>query len=497
MQREEMRARLDAAHDPWDVLVIGGGATGLGCALDAAARGLKTALVEQFDFASGTSSRSTKLFHGGVRYLRGGHIQLVAQSLRERGTARREARALVRDTAFLVPAYRTGERLYYATGLRLYDWLARGAGDRSPRSRTVSRAEALQHAPTLRPEHLRGGVIYHDCQFDDARFALELARAAVACGATVLNYAPALTILRENGRVRGVTVRDDERGDEFEIRARVVVNAAGVYADTVRHLDRPGAPDMLRMSRGAHIVLERDFLPGDTAILVPRTDDDRVVFLIPWRDRVLVGTTDTPVGAPVHDPHATREDVDYLIEHARRYLSRGPALGDVRSAFAGLRPLPAARGRTANLRRDHRVEVAGNMVTICGGKWTTYRLMARDAIDAAVRAGALTPQRGPGNAPLAAPPASNARLEARVLAGSPLTEEDGLEVARLAREEMACTVEDVLARRTRSLFLDTRRACDAAAFVAGELARALGRDAAWTRQQVESFTALAARYLPG
>lgn len=492
MQRDTMRARLDAAREPWDVLVIGGGATGLGCALEAASRGLHTALVERLDFASGTSSRSTKLFHGGVRYLRGGHFQLVAQSLRERANARRQARDLVRETPFLIPAYRRGEGFYYGLGLRIYDRLARGDGSGS---RIVSREDALRLAPTLRPQGLRGGVVYYDDQFDDARFAVELARAAVACGATVMNYAPVRSLLVEGGRVAGAVVRDDLGGDEFEIRARVVVNATGVFADQVRRLARPSSGALLRLSRGAHIVLERSFLPGDAAVLVPRTDDNRVVFLIPWRERVLVGTTDTPVNEPSHAPACTNDDVDYLLEHASRYLSRAPGRADITSAFAGLRPLPAAKGRTANLRRDHRVEVADGLVTICGGKWTTYRLMARDAIAAAVRDAKLMP-RSVTLPALTAPADSNALLEASILAGRALSSDDALEIARLAREEMAVTVEDVLARRTRALFLDARRAAQAAPFVAEALARVQGRDDAWRSHQVTTFAALAAQYLP-
>lgn len=492
MQRDEMRAKLLAAREPWDVLVIGGGATGLGCALDAAARGYRTALVEKFDFASGTSSRSTKLFHGGVRYLRGGQVALVKQSLRERGNARRQAPALVHETGFLVPSYRSGERFYYAAGLRLYSWLARDGHA----SRAVSREEALRLAPTLRTQGLRGGVVYHDDQFDDARFALELARAAAWRGAVVLNYASVERLLVSGGRVAGAVVRDHEHGGHMEVRARVVINAAGVYADAIRRLSNEAAPPLLRISRGAHIVLDRTFLPGETAVLIPRTDDNRVVFLIPWRQRVLVGTTDTPMDAPSHEPHATPEDVDYLVEHAARYLSRAPARADVRSAFAGLRPLPAAEGSTANVRRDHRVEVTPGLVTICGGKWTTYRLMARDAVDSAAReAGLAAPAAAEPHA-LAEPPESNARLEAAILEGNPFTPDDEREVERLAREEMACTVEDVLARRTRALFLDARRSVACARPVAEILARVLCRDEIWIEKQAETFAALAARYLP-
>jgi len=494
MHRETMRAALDAAREPWDVLVIGGGATGLGCALESVTRGMRTVLVEQRDFASGTSSRSTKLFHGGVRYLRGGHFHMVAQSLKARADARATAHALVHDTAFLVPVHSAWERFYYSTGLRIYDLLARDHV--TPRSRVVSRNEALQLAPTLRPDGLHGGVIYHDYQFDDSRFALELARAAVARGAVVLNNAPVTALLYEGERVAGAIVRDSEHGDEIQVRSRVVVNAAGVYADSIRRLRSASVTPLLRFSRGAHIALERSFLPGDTAILVPRTDDDRVAFMIPWRGRVLVGTTDVAVDEPSHEPHATLEEIDYLLEHAARYLTRAPSRADVRSAFAGLRPLPAVEGRSANVLRDHRVEILDGMVTICGGKWTTYRLMAKDAIDAAGREGGIAEHPAHPEAILAGPPESNRRLEANLLGGNSLTPGDAREVTRLVREEMARTVEDVLARRTRVLFLDAKCAAQSARAIAEAMALALGRDSTWIDSQMRSFVALAKSYLP-
>lgn len=494
MHRDEMRAELDAARAPWDVLVIGGGATGLGCALEAVTRGFRTALVEQFDFAAGTSSRSTKLFHGGVRYLRGGHFHMVAQSLHERAHARQTAGALVHDMAFLVPVHRAVDRFYYASGLRLYDLLARDGT--VPRSHSVSRDDALRLAPTLRPDGLHGGVVYHDYQFDDARFALELARAATARGAVLLNYAAVTSLIRDGSRVTGAIVRDAERGDEIELRARVVVNATGVFADTLRHMRSPAAAPLLRFSRGTHIVLEREFLPGNTAVLIPRTDDDRVVFMIPWRERVLVGTTDVPVETPTHQPLPVGGDIDYLLGHAARVLSRAPSRADVRSAFAGLRPLPDTKGRSANVLRDHRIEAAAGMVTVCGGKWTTYRLMASEALDAAMHEGALAVRPLLAPVALASPPAGNARLEASLLAGDPLTSDGANEVTRMVHEEMACTVEDVLARRTRVLFLDASRASRAARSVAEALALARGRDAVWIDAQTRAFVELARGYLP-
>jgi glycerol-3-phosphate dehydrogenase len=345
-------------------------------------------------------------------------------------------------------------------------------------------------------------VVYHDLQFDDARFALELARAAADRGAVVMNYARAEGFLEGDGRVHGARVRDLEHDEAFEVEARVVINAGGIYADAIRRLRRPAAPSLLRLSRGAHVVLERSFLPGDTAVLVPRTDDGRVVFLIPWRGRVLVGTTDTPVSSPDLEPFAAREDVDFLLDHASRYLARTPTRLDVRSAFAGLRPLPARGGATTSrLRRDHRVEAADGVVTIAGGKWTTYRLMAAEAVDAAVRAAHLRAgASGTRELSLARRPEdAGDAFEARVVAGGVargLSADDRRAIEWMAHEEMARRVEDVLARRTRALFLDARAAGACARGVAQALGAALGRDGAWVDAQAQDFAALAAHYLP-
>jgi glycerol-3-phosphate dehydrogenase len=500
MNRDDMRARLRDAKEPWDLLVVGGGATGLGCAVDAASRGLRVALVEQSDFARATSSRSTKLLHGGVRYLRGGQVSLVAQSLREREIARHNAATLVHDLPFLVPAYRPLERMYYAAGLGIYDWLSRRGGATGGRTRAVSRAQALALAPTLRAAGLRGGVVYHDLQFNDARFALQLARTAADAGAVLMNYARVESFTGA-GRIRGAVVRDLETGESFEVTARAVINAGGIFADAVRQLWRPGSAPLLRLSRGTHVVLDRAFLPGGTAVLIPRTDDGRVVFLIPWRGRLLAGTTEADVAAPDIEPPATLEEIDFLLEHAGRYLERAPARADVRSAFAGLRPLPAASGASSTLRRDHHLALEDGMVTITGGKWTTYRLMAQDAVDAGTRAGGLAAGSS-GTRTLAVSDAgveAADRLEARILAGEVASRPDAGDttaIERMAREEMAVHAGDVLARRTRALFLDARSAAAAARAVAAAMARALGHDDGWVEREVAEFTALARGWLP-
>lgn len=495
MKRDANLSRLRDARTPWDVVVVGGGATGLGCAVDAASRGLATVLFERSDFASGTSSKSTKLIHGGVRYLRGGQVGLVAQSLRERERLRKNAPGWVREIDFLVPTQRIGSRAFYAIGLGLYDALSGGAGA----TRVLSRAGVSARVPGLAMEGLRGGVLYEDDQFDDARLALGLARTAAGLGAVILNYASVEGLLARDGHIAGVVVRDRETGSVLDVPARVVVNACGVHADDVRRMDDPVAAPLVRTSRGAHIVLDRTFLPGDTAVLIPRTDDGRVVFLIPWRGRVLVGTTDTACDV-IDDPVATPNDVEFLLAHAARVLARAPSRADVKSAFAGLRPLLAhGSGGTASLSRDHRVFVSTRgLVTIAGGKWTTYRSMAEDAVDRAVAAAGLTAPRS-RTAALAIHGGetdawSNDPLEQAAMG----KEAAGIEafVRAAVRDDMARTVDDVLSRRSRALFLDARGSAALARTVATTMASELGRDAAWVESQTAAFNARAASWLP-
>jgi glycerol-3-phosphate dehydrogenase len=486
MNRDEMVARLAPAGGAarWDILIIGGGATGLGCAVDAAARGYRTLLLEKGDFAQATSSRSTKLIHGGVRYLQQGNLKLVRESLRERGLLLRNAPHLVRQLPFVVPAYKWWEPAFFGTGLKLYDFLA--GEHRLGRSQFISRDEMLRRLPTIAPNGLRGGTLYHDAQFDDAPLAIALARTAVQQGATVINYFPVVQFLKNASRISGVVGRDLETGHQYELPAQIVINATGVFTDAIRLLDDSAAPKAVAASQGSHIVLDREFLPGDTAIIVPKTDDNRVLFAIPWHGKVLVGTTDVPVTQPSDDPQPSPDEIDYLLDHAGRYLSRKPARRDVRSTFAGLRPL-VRHGKTDNtalVPRDHTILISSsNLISITGGKWTTYRKMAEETID---RAAELA---GPG-----ARPCTTAQIAIHQNAIDAPAQE---RVLRAVREEMARTVEDVLARRTRELFLDARASIESASAVAGVLARELGRDGAWERDQVETYRALAARHLAG
>jgi glycerol-3-phosphate dehydrogenase len=503
----------------WDIVVIGGGATGLGSAVDAAARGYSTLLLEARDFAQGTSSRSTKLIHGGVRYLEQGNVPLVREALKERGILLKNAPHLVHPREFVVPAYRWHELPYYGTGLKLYDVLA--GRRRLGWSRWISRSEVQKRIPTIRVNGLRGGIVYTDGQFDDSRLAITLARTLTDLGGTALNYAPVLGFTKSENRISGLLAGDAETGDAFAIEARAVINAAGVAVDAVRRLDDASAPPLLAVSQGAHLVLDRSFLPGQTALLVPHTDDGRVIFTIPWHNRVLVGTTDTPMTESAVEPRPLREEVVYLTEYVGRYLDRRPLANDILSAFAGLRPLLRGRGdaTTSKLSREHAVLVSeSGLVTIAGGKWTTYRRMAIDAVDHATRAAGLHACRSAtdelklhgwhedlsnGDDPLGVY-GSDARrlmelfadrLEWNRLLHPALPYRAG-EVIWAARHEAARSIADVLSRRMRALLLDARASVEAAPQVAALLAAELARDKKWEEQQIAEFRKLATAYLP-
>ena len=383
-----MLHRLEDFHDQeWDLVIIGGGATGLGAALEAVTRGLKTLLVEQSDFAKATSSRSTKLVHGGVRYLAQGNISLVMEALRERGRLKRNAPHLVKDLSFLIPVYHFWGLPFYSTGLILYDLLA---GRLSlGKSRPVSRRKALGMISTLIPEGLYGGVMYHDCFFDDSRLAINLMQTFVEAGGTAINYMKVTRLLKRDGRINGVMANDLEGLKEYKIRSGVVLNATGIFVDEIRHLDDAGVDELVKVSQGVHIVIDRKFLPGDKAILIPKTKDGRILFAIPWHHKVVVGTTDVPKLSAELEPVALKEEIDFILETAGRYLALPPGRSDIRSVFAGLRPLaaPKKEGKsTKEISRRHVIRFSDSgLVSITGGKWTTYRKMGEDVISRIIK----------------------------------------------------------------------------------------------------------------
>ncbi len=519
MQRNKMIAKLTDATKIWDIIVIGGGATGLGIAVDAASRGYTTLLLEQHDFAAGTSSRSTKLIHGGLRYLQQGNISLVLEALQERGMLMQNAPHLVRNQTFLVPYYEWWEAPFYGVGLKVYDLLAGKWGLCA--SKRLSREATLVQIPTLAPDGLRGGIVYCDGQFDDARLAITLARTAADLGGCVLNYFKVTDLLKDDDIVTGVNAQD-QLGDQcYAIRSKVVINATGVLVDHLRRVDAPDSHPVIRPSQGTHLVLDRSFQPGDTAILVPHTDDGRVLFAVPWHDRLIVGTTDTPVDQPELAPRPLEDEVVFLLEHIARYLTQKPRREDVLSVFAGVRPLIGEKqneGETLALARDHQVLISGSgLVSVAGGKWTTYRKMAEDALDQAVVIGDLASRpcrtrklKLHGWQPIAAQdktltvygsdaPALKALLQDAAIPNKPIHARLPYTMAEVVwslRHEMACTLEDVLARRTRALILDAQAALEAAAPVAAVAAAELGQSKAWQRKQVEDFTQLARSYLP-
>jgi glycerol-3-phosphate dehydrogenase len=517
MNRDEMLDRALARREPWDAVIVGGGATGVGVALDAAARGYKVLLLEQHDFGKGTSSRSTKLVHGGVRYLAQGDIALVREALRERGLLRQNAPHVVHELAFIVPSYSRWTTAFYRLGLWTYNLLS-GRQKFGPTHR-LSRTDTLTRVPTLKTDKLRGGVMYFDGQFDDARLLINMAATAAEQGATLLNYTRVTGLTRAAGRISGVEFRDEESEREFRAAARVVVNATGAFCDGVRRMGEPGAASMVSPSQGIHLVFDRSFLPCDTAFVVPKTPDGRAMFAIPWHGHTLVGTTDVAVPDAKLEPLPTEAEIAFVLDTAGRYLQKPPTRADVLSAFAGIRPLVSAGNgkNTASLSRDHTIRIdPSGLLTITGGKWTTYRNMAEDCVNRAAELAKLDPrpcatrtlrihgahadakQFGSlavygSDAPLIAKLAdADAELGRPLHPALPYT---GAEVIWAARYEMARTVEDVLARRTRALFLNARAALAMAPRVAELLARELGRDSAWQAAQVRAFGELAAGYV--
>lgn len=512
------RIRELGRGETWDVLVIGGGATGLGSAVEAASRGLKTLLLERNDFAHGTSSRSTKLVHGGVRYLEQLNLTLVFDALRERGYMLRNAPHLVHRLNFVVPMYSYPSIPYYGVGLKVYELLS---GSLSfGKSELLSVAETVERLPGVHRDGLKGGVLYRDGQFDDARYAVTLMRTLEDLGGYALNYTEVTGFLKRNGKIEGVRVRECEGGEEFEILARVVINAAGAFTDNVQRMDDPHEAAALALSQGTHFVLPRDFLPGGDALMIPKTADGRVLFAIPWHRQVLVGTTDESVPEASSEPHALPKETEFLAEHIRKYLGRTVSGSDVLSMWSGLRPLVRTGNRaTSKLSRDHHIaRSASGLFSVTGGKWTTYRKMGEDTISQAAAAAGLSaaPSRSKDlklHGWQQQPGADAGEWEA--VYGSDLEQVRALgsgdgrwnellhadlpyrwrEVLWAIRYEQARTVEDVLARRTRALFLNARAAIEVAAEVSHVLAAELHRDEAFRLADLERFHAMAQGYI--
>ncbi len=514
--RAEKFATLEATKaDRLDVLIVGGGATGLGLAVDAATRGFRTALVEAGDFAQATSSRATKLVHGGVRYLVSGQLHLVYEALRERKIMLENAPHLVHALPFVTPAYKWFDLPYYGIGLKAYEVLS---GKSSlGRTRVLSARETRQRVPGIAAEGLRGSLLYHDGQFDDARLALALARTAEDHGAVVLNYARCTALNKQGEKLSSVTVEDVETGHSVEAHASVVINATGIFVDDLRKADQPASAQMLSVSRGTHIVVAGEVLGNGNAIMVPKTRDGRIIFAIPWLGKVVIGTTDLPASSAVVEPGHEAYEIDFLLETINPYLARPLGRDDILSVFSGLRPLVTGnQAKTSKLSREHTIEVsASGLITVAGGKWTTYRRMAEDTLATAIRAGML-PDRpcvtravrlhgapeerslhaalsryGTEAAEIARMWASDPEMATLLDPALPFTY---AEVIFAVRYEMARRVEDVLSRRTRALLLDARAAQRSAAVVARLIAAELGYGADWIERQTNEFIELAQQF---
>jgi glycerol-3-phosphate dehydrogenase len=517
MNRDEMIARLRERDKPWDILIIGGGATGVGAAVDAASRGYDVALVEQSDFGKGTSSRSTKLAHGGVRYLEQGNISLVMEALKERGLMRQNAPHLVHDLAFVVPNYEWWEAPFYGIGLKVYNLLAGKYGFGS--SKILSREETLDRLPTIKTEGLRGGIVYYDGQFDDSRLLINLAETAAEQGAAIANYVRVDRLLKgADGFVNGVAVTDMESTAEFELHAAIVINATGAFTDSIRRMADPEAKNMIAPSQGIHLVFKGEFLSSDNAIMVPHTSDGRVMFAIPWHGHTLVGTTDTPIETPTLEPRPFDEEVEFILQTAAQYLDKPPSRKDVLSVYTGIRPLVKANEgeSTAALSRDHTIRIeSSGFITITGGKWTTYRHMAEDCVNQAAMLGKLDERPcvtrtlnvhgfhqnatkfGDLEMYGADAPAIEALMRSEPELAEPLDAElpyVAAQVAWAARHEMARTLDDVLSRRMRALILNSGAALRMAPRAAAILARELGRDDAWRDAQIKEFAIVAEGY---
>jgi glycerol-3-phosphate dehydrogenase len=515
-----MLSRVHEHDKIWDFIVIGGGATGIGCALDAASRGFEVLLLEQNDFGKGTSSRSTKLVHGGVRYLAQGNVSLVRESLKERGILFKNAPHLVRKQAFVVPVYSYWDKFFYGAGLKTYNLLSGKYG--FGKSEILSVEETVKWLPNVKKKDLYGGILYFDGQFDDTRLLINLAQTAAEQGAVLLNYARVFSLhTDDDGKIDGAAVSDELSGQVFLANARVVINATGAFCDSVRKFSDRSAPNIIAPSQGIHLVFDRKFLPAESALMVPKTSDERVLFAIPWHEHAVFGTTDTPIEKAELEPQAHEAEIEFILETAKNYLENAPERKDILSVFVGIRPLVKAENaqNTASLSRDHTIEIdQSQLLTITGGKWTTYRRMAEDAINQATTLASL-PEKTCATANLKIHGANgkteaandfdiygtDAENIAKLIEQQPELGEKlhprlpyrKAEIVWAVRFEMAETIEDVLARRTRALFLNAKAAIEIAPLIAEIMAEESNKESAevWIQEQIQIFGETAQHYL--
>jgi len=515
MNREE-QLQILSQNFTYDIIIIGGGATGLGCAIDAASRGYKTLLLEKYDFAKGTSSRATKLVHGGVRYLAQGNIRLVREALFERGRMLRNAPHVCKILPFVMPSYNYFDKWFYGVGLWIYEFLSSklSLGE----TKFLSKSKTLEYLPDINKKGLVGGILYFDGQFDDSRLAINLAQTAIENGATVLNYCGVSQFIKENKQLVGIIAKDTFTDEEYQIKGKVIINATGVFADDVLQMAEGTTAKTIAPSQGIHLVIDKHFFSGNTALMMPKTDDGRVFFLIPWHDKLILGTTDTPVKNVSLEPEALKEEIDFVIRHFNKYSTSKITKADVKSVFVGLRPLAkvANESSTAVMPRDHKIKILpSGLIHVTGGKWTTYRSMAQHTIDIAIQKAKLEFVKcktkrlkihgwtdvfenshllsyGADAEKIKKMIQDNSELALSLHPDYPYTK---AEVVFMIQNEMAQTVEDILARRIRLLFLDAKAAKECAIEVASIIAKEKNKSPQWEQQQIEHFYTIANQYL--
>ena len=518
-RREELLSEFNTSKNDWDIIIIGGGASGLGAAVEATTRGYKTLLLEQYDFTIGTSSRSTKLVHGGVRYLAQGDIMLVLEALKERGLLLKNAPHLVKNTKFLIPSYKWWYKPFYTIGLTFYDLLSGRL--RFGKSVPFSRKKTIEEIPTLNKKNLRGSIKYHDGQFDDSRLGINLVQTIIDQNGTALNYVKVEDFLKENGKICGVVAKDIETEKIYNIKAKIVLNATGVFVDKIIQKDNPNADHIVKPSQGVHLVVDKKFLQSDCALMIPKTSDGRILFAVPWYDKLILGTTDVAKDEAVIEPKATDEEVDFILETAGRYLEIKPTRSDVKSVFAGLRPLAApkkdANGKTKEISRKHKIIVSeSGLISIVGGKWTTYREMGEDVVDKMAILAKLPNRKSKTEHllihgvvkkvnhahPLSFYGSDKNAIEKMIKETPALGEwiSEDLKISKAqvvwaVRNEYARKVEDFLSRRTRALLFDAKESIKMAPMVAKIMADELNYDSHWIKKEIDSYTKLAQGYL--
>ena len=513
MNRNDSLNKLEKIN-LWDITIIGGGASGLGIAVDASKRGYKTLLLEQYDFGKGTSSRSTKLIHGGVRYLQNGDITLVIESLKERGILKRNAPHLVRDLSFVIPSYDWWSSPFYGVGMKIYDMMAGSLG--LGKSLIISKDETLKLIPNVNKKGLRGGVIYHDGQFDDSRMAISLALTANSKKTSLLNYCNVETLIKENDEIIGVEFFDQVNSKKIKVKSKVIINATGVFAEEIIRMDQPNIEKMIQPSQGVHIVIEKKFLKSKHAILIPQTSDGRVLFAVPWKEYVVVGTTDTQVKFSSEEPKALSEEIDFILKNASKYMSLKPNRSDIKSVFAGLRPLAASSKSksTKEVSRSHKIDIApSGLISVLGGKWTTYRKIAEDAINAAISIKKIKSKKCKTQKtklfgykknvdwsdPMHVYGSLKNKVESLGKSNDNISLSNKFHITNNIIEwsiihEMAITLEDVLARRTRCIFLNAEESKRIAPLVAKKMAQVLDKDDKWIEIELKKFNKLIQNY---